>query len=98
MYKTKFMGSWLSVQLTYSNQTYTELFFPSSVIWFVRANCQLGSFFHAGMDSCNTVFSFLAGVIFAWSFPGPHCMGLFRDPGVQEIFITWESVRFLCQI
>ena len=40
----------------------------------------------------RTVISFLAGVIFTWSFPGPHCMGLLRDPGVQEIFVTWESV------
>lgn len=40
-------------------------------------------------------FCFLLGVIFARFIPCPHRLDLLRNPRIQEVFITWQSVRFL---
>lgn len=42
-------------------------------------------------------FFFLAGFIFAWFFSRVHSMGILGNIGVQKIFLSYKSVRYLLQ-
>lgn len=62
-----------------------------------KHRCKLSSLSGSTMDEHNSMFSFLAGFVFAGSFPCPHWMDLRRNLRIQEIFVVWESVRFLSE-